>query len=114
MDRVRGETPPGRRRNCQQAVARDGLQPRVNGDVSFRKGYRLIRSVTGECLWHRQFTSKRPLSAICRDLVAAARQTLTQEWWQEARVRYEMYVSVLVLEEAGQGDSPEELGGLET
>ena len=69
-----------------------------------------------------------------RDLVVAARQALTQEWWQEARVRYEMCVSVLVLEEAGQGDSewarrrlesvgdlpvldlttPEELGGLET
>jgi hypothetical protein len=31
-----------------------------------------------------------------RDIVTAARQTLTQEWWQDARDRFDLYVSVLV------------------
>lgn len=35
-----------------------------------------------------------------RDIVAAARQTLTQEWWQDARKRFDLYVSVLVMGEA--------------
>lgn len=73
-----------------------------------------------------------------RDIVAAARQAITQEWWNEARGRYEIYISVLVVEEAKAGDavaeakvrigaaiemlgyecpiicSPEELGGIES
>ena len=39
-----------------------------------------------------------------RDLVTAARQAITQEWWNEARGRYEIYISVLVVEEANAGD----------
>lgn len=39
-----------------------------------------------------------------RDIVTAARQTITQEWWNEARGRYEIYISVLVVEEANAGD----------
>ena len=35
-----------------------------------------------------------------RDIVTAARQTITQEWWDEARGRFEIYISVLVVEEA--------------
>ncbi len=35
-----------------------------------------------------------------RDIVTAARQTLTQEWWEDARQRFDLYVSVLVVEEA--------------
>ena len=40
-----------------------------------------------------------------RDIVTAARQTITQEWWDEARGRFEIYISVLVVEEAKVGDS---------
>lgn len=35
-----------------------------------------------------------------RDIVTAARQTITQEWGNEARGCYEIYISVLVVEEA--------------
>jgi len=38
-----------------------------------------------------------------RDIVTAACQTLTQEWWQDARDRFDLYVSVLVVEEAKSG-----------
>ena len=38
-----------------------------------------------------------------RDIVTAARQTLTQEWWQDGRNRFDLYVSVLVVEEAKSG-----------
>jgi len=38
-----------------------------------------------------------------RDIVTAARQTLTQEWWEDARGKFELYVSVLVVEEAKAG-----------
>ena len=38
-----------------------------------------------------------------RDIVTAARQTLTQEWWEDARQRFDLYVSVLVVEEAKAG-----------
>ena len=43
-------------------------------------------------------------SRTSRDLVVAAMQTLTQEWWEEARSRYDLRVSVLILEEASRGD----------
>ncbi len=43
-------------------------------------------------------------SRTSRDLVVAAMQALTQEWWKETRGRYELRVSVLVLEEASRGD----------
>ncbi|MDF0666824.1 MAG: type II toxin-antitoxin system VapC family toxin [Nitrospira sp.] len=39
-----------------------------------------------------------------RDIVTAARQAITQEWWNETRGRYEIYISVLVVEEAKAGD----------
>ena len=42
---------------------------------------------------------------LSRDIVTAARQTITQEWWDEARERYEIYISTLVVEEAKAGDS---------
>src|SRR3989338_3868605 len=38
-----------------------------------------------------------------RDIVTAARQTLTQEWWEDARRRFDLFVSVLVVEEAKAG-----------
>lgn len=38
-----------------------------------------------------------------RDIVTAARQTLTQEWWEDAGQRFDLYVSILVVEEAKAG-----------
>ena len=40
-----------------------------------------------------------------RDLVTAARQTITLEWWEERRQQYEVYISTLVEEEISRGDS---------
>lgn len=41
-----------------------------------------------------------------RDIITAARQTITQEWWDEARGRFEIYISVLVVEaKAGDPDA---------
>jgi hypothetical protein len=40
-----------------------------------------------------------------RDLVTAAHQQLTVEWWQTRRTAFDLYVSELVLQEAGLGDA---------
>lgn len=40
-----------------------------------------------------------------RDLIVAANQQITQEWWQVRRTGFELYVSQLVIQEAGAGDS---------
>jgi hypothetical protein len=39
-----------------------------------------------------------------RDLVTAARQQVTREWWQSKRGGFELYVSEFVLTEARSGD----------
>ena len=39
-----------------------------------------------------------------RDLVTAAHQQLTQEWWIDRRLDFEVYISQLVLQEASMGD----------
>lgn len=39
-----------------------------------------------------------------RDLITAARQQLTHEWWRRRRPHFEVYVSQLVLDEANAGD----------
>ena len=39
-----------------------------------------------------------------RDLIVAANQQITQEWWQVRRAGFELYVSQLVVQEAGAGD----------
>jgi predicted nucleic acid-binding protein len=39
-----------------------------------------------------------------RDLVMAARQQVTREWWEKRRSHFDIYISQFVLEEAGQGD----------
>lgn len=41
---------------------------------------------------------------LSRDIVTAARQTVTQEWWDQERKRFDIRVSVLVVEEAKAGD----------
>ena len=40
-----------------------------------------------------------------RNILAAAWQQVTQEWWDKHRARFELFASELVLAEAGQGDS---------
>ncbi len=39
-----------------------------------------------------------------RDLLVAAHQQITQEWWEVRRGSFDMYVSELVLQEARAGD----------
>lgn len=40
-----------------------------------------------------------------RDLVVAANQEVSREWWEKDRGRYDCYVSALVLEEVSCGDA---------
>ena len=42
-----------------------------------------------------------------RDLVIAGHQAVTTEWWDERRLRYDVYVSPLVVEEISAGDASE-------
>lgn len=39
-----------------------------------------------------------------RDLVTAARQALTREWWEGAPEHWDLAISALVIEEAARGD----------
>ena len=39
-----------------------------------------------------------------RDLILAAHQEVTRQWWERRRADFEVYVSQLVLDEAGHGD----------
>jgi len=39
-----------------------------------------------------------------RDLLIAADQQATREWWETRRKKFQLFVSELVLEEAGKGD----------
>src|SRR5262245_8057064 len=40
-----------------------------------------------------------------RDLIVAANQELTHEWWIGRRERFELFVSQVVLDEAAAGDA---------
>jgi hypothetical protein len=40
-----------------------------------------------------------------RDLVRAAHQQITREWWRTARSRFELWVSEAVIEEIAMGDT---------
>ncbi len=40
-----------------------------------------------------------------RDVIFAGRQAETHEWWENHRGRFELFVSVMVLDVAGRGDS---------
>jgi hypothetical protein len=40
-------------------------------------------------------------------LVTAAHQQLTQDWWETRRHEFDLYVSELVIQEAGAGDASE-------
>lgn len=39
-----------------------------------------------------------------RDLIVAAHQQITKDWWNNHRKRFEYYVSLLVIQEAKKGD----------
>ena len=39
-----------------------------------------------------------------RDLVTVARQQITRDWWEESQQQFDIFISLLVLEEAGGGD----------
>ncbi len=41
---------------------------------------------------------------LSNDLIVAAHQKITYEWWDNRRVEFDLYTSELVLEEAGRGD----------
>ena len=40
-----------------------------------------------------------------RDLIIAAHQQLTQEWWDTRRNKFDLYVSQFVIQESGAGES---------
>lgn len=42
-----------------------------------------------------------------RDLIVAARQQLTIDWWEQEREKYEIFVSEIVTQEAQAGDPVE-------
>lgn len=44
-------------------------------------------------------------SRFSRDLVTAARQRLTREWWETQRADYDPFISQFVVEEAAAGDA---------
>jgi len=44
------------------------------------------------------------MARLSSDLVLAARQQMTRDWWESARSRYRVCISPLVIEEARQGD----------
>jgi hypothetical protein len=46
------------------------------------------------------YSSSRP----SRDLIVAANQQITHEWWELHRVHFDIYVSQLVIQEAQAGD----------
>lgn len=39
-----------------------------------------------------------------RDIIVAANQQVTHDWWQTRKKSFEIYVSRLVEQEAGEGD----------
>ena len=40
-----------------------------------------------------------------KDLLMAAHQQVTQDWWNQRRAQFDVYVSSLVIQEASQGDA---------
>lgn len=40
-----------------------------------------------------------------RDLIVAAHQQVTREWWEKARQRFDLFVSAVVMDEISEGDA---------
>src|SRR4051812_21062397 len=67
--------------------------------------------------WEKEATGDKPklyietsivsylTSQPSRDIVTAARQQVTRDWWQTRRSRFELYISAFVLSEVSSGDS---------
>ncbi len=58
-----------------------------------------MKSVYIETTIPSYYTGRRP-----RDLVLAARQQLTVDWWDTQRSQYELFASQIVLDETRRGD----------
>lgn len=48
-----------------------------------------------------------------RDLLVAAHQQTTQEWWRERRPKFECYISQVVIDEASAGNPEESMKRME-
>ncbi len=57
-----------------------------------------------KCVYLETTITSYLASRPSRDLVIAARQEITREWWEERRDNYALYVSQVVVDEAGDGD----------
>ena len=44
-------------------------------------------------------------SRLNRDLIVAANQQITQDWWEVHRPQFDLYISQLVIQEASYGDA---------
>jgi len=44
-------------------------------------------------------------SRLNRDLIVAANQQITQEWWEVRRPQFDLYISQLVIQESSYGDA---------
>ncbi len=41
---------------------------------------------------------------VSQNLIVAAHQAITQEWWQREAIKYDIYISQFVMDEAAAGD----------
>src|SRR5438067_1379312 len=48
-----------------------------------------------------------------RDLIVAAHQQITREWWETKRTSFDLYVSTVVVEECRAGDTDAAMARLE-
>jgi len=67
-------------------------------DLGKRMG-KVVRSVYVETTVVSYLTAKSS-----RDLVVAAHQEVTREWWEKAPQRFDLYASAIVLDEIAEGD----------
>lgn len=51
-----------------------------------------------------RFTRKRDVARPARDLLQAARQQLTRDWWDSQRTKHELFTSQVVLDEIAFGE----------
>lgn len=58
----------------------------------------------GKCVYIETSVISYLVARPSRNLLAAAWQQVTQDWWDKRRVRFELFTSQLVFAEAAQGD----------
>ena len=76
----------------------------MNSDILLENETLLSLVVTMSTVYIETSVVSYYTSRPSRDLVTAARQQITREWWETNRLGFETYISTLVLEEAGEGD----------